>query len=184
METEVKMDERFRGKGIWIVGGVFALVFLCLVLCGLGAMVTTALRPGPVYEIMPQVQPPTGQEGVVPPPAYYGPGSVGRHTGFGPFGFILGGIGLLFKLLFLGLLLLLLVGLIRRLFWGPRHWHHRPWGPYHPGKPPAAEEWRRKPHAWGPWAWHGCGAPWDEEAEPTSQEGDVDAADPAYGATD
>ncbi len=178
------MDERFRGKGIWIVGGILALVFLCLVVCGLGAMVTTALRPGPAYQAVPQVQPPAGQEGVAPPTAHYGPWDAGRHSSVGPFGFLLGGIGLLFKLLFLGLFLLLLIGLIMRLFWGPRYWRHRLWGPPHRGKPPTGEEWKGKPQGWGPWAWHGHCAPWDREDEPTSQEGEPDTASPAYGGTE
>jgi hypothetical protein len=47
------MDERFRGKGIWVIAGIMGIVFLCLMLCGLGAMVTTFTRSEAVY-----IQPP------------------------------------------------------------------------------------------------------------------------------
>jgi hypothetical protein len=161
------MDERFRGKGIWVAAGGLAIIFLCLMLCGLGAMGTMFLRQGPEYAVVPQGQPPVAEEGAVQPPVYYGP-VAGRHVGVGPFGFIGAAIGMLFKLLFFGVLVLLLFGLVRRLFWGPRYWHHR-----HPGKPP-----RGKPYpGWGPWAWHCYGEAAEDEGEP-------DEPEPAYGGTE
>ena len=96
------MDERFRGRGIWIGLGVLAIVFLCVMLCGMGAMFATSR--GTVY-----VQPPGAEEGAVAPHVYQGSFFGGRHGAIGPFAFIFGAIGLLLKLGFLGLLLLLLV---------------------------------------------------------------------------
>lgn len=165
------MDERFRGRGIWVAAGGLAIIFLCLMLCAMGAMATMFLRQGPAYGVVPQIQAPAGEDGGVAPPITYGP-VVGRPAGYGPFGLIGAGIGLLFRLAFFGLLLLLLLGLVRRLFWGPRHWHHR-----HPGKPP-----KGKPYpGWGPWAWHCHGEVGDEEAKPASTEGEPDDPDLAYG---
>ncbi len=140
------MDERFRRKGFWIgVGGV-AIIFLCLMLCGLGALSMFATRSGPVY-----VQPPAGEEGAVPPSTYpgHGPLGMGWYGGWQPPGILRLGIGIL-TLLFFGLLLLLFLGLIRRMFWG-----HRWWGPPLGYKPPQSKEGEDEPHAaWGPWAWH------------------------------
>jgi hypothetical protein len=70
----------------------------------------------------------------------------------GPFGFIFGAIGALFKLAFFGLLLLLGLGLVKRLFFG-----HRCWGPPPGWRPPGGKEGEGKPYAawgWGPRAWH------------------------------
>lgn len=175
------MDERLRDRRIWIAGGLLALVFLCLMACGLLAMASAALRPDPVVGVVPQLQPPAGQEEVTPPQVYYGPWGMGRPTGTGLLGFLFGSIGLLLKLLFLGLFLLLLIGLARHLFWGSRHWHPRTWGPHQRGKPPTDEEWKGRPHAWGPWAWHGYGGRWEAEGKPDSDEGETDTANPAYG---
>ena len=165
------MDERFRGKGIWVAAGGLAIIFLCLMLCGLGAMGTMFMRQG--VQAVPQIQAPAGEEGAVPPPVYYGPG---YHAGVGPFGFIGAGISLLFKLLFFGLLLVLFIGLIRRVFWGPRYWHHAHWG-----KPPQGKEWKGKPYpGWGPWAHHWHRWYGEEQEEPASTEGEPDEPDPAY----
>jgi hypothetical protein len=163
------MDERFRGKGLWMGLGVLAIVFLCVMLCGAGALGTMFMsRSGPVYGVVPQVQPPTGDEGAVPP-AYYGPGYGVPHVGFSPFGF-------LFKLAFAGLFLLLLLGLIKRIFWGPRHWHRHHWG-----GPPRGKAWGDKPHpGWGPWAWHGCGQEEESEAQPRGEEGESGSGEFAY----
>ena len=105
------MDERLGGKGLLVGFGALAIIFLCLMLCGLGAMATFWMRSGPMYGEG-YIQPPSGEEGAVPPQVYYGPGGVGRHVGYGPLGIVGFGFSLLFKLLFFGLLLLLLVGLI------------------------------------------------------------------------
>ena len=169
------MDERFRGKGIWVIAGVAGIVFLCLMLCGLGAMVTTFTRSEAVY-----VQPPLDEGGAVPPQVYQGPLGMGRYGGHGPFGFLASGIGLFFKLAFWGLLLLLLFGLVKRLIWGPRHCHPGPWRHHYRGKPPKGKEWEGKPHAWGPWAWH-HGKPWEAEGEPTAEEGGPEDPDLTYG---
>lgn len=171
------MDERFRGKGVWIGLGALAIIFLCLMLCGLGTMAMFATSRDPVY-----VQPPAGEGGVAPPPAQYSPGPWGmaRHGGFGPFGIISFGLGMLFKLLFFGLFLFLLLGLVKRLFWG-----HRRGGLHHWGKPPQGKGWKDHPHAaWGPWAWRCWGEHWGPEAESTGEEGDPDTADPEFSAAE
>ena len=141
------MDERFRGKGLLIGLGAMAIVFLCILLCGMGAMFA-----GPRSQVY--VQPPVAQESSAPPPppALYGhgPAGVGRYGVAGPLGFIFGAIGALFKLAFLGLLLLLGLGLVKRFFFG-----HRCWGPPPGWKPPEAQEGEGKAYAaWGPRAWH------------------------------
>ena len=168
------MDERFRGKGIWVIAGVVGLVFLCLMLCGLGAMVTTFTRSEAVY-----IQPPVDEGGAIPPQVYQGPLGMGRHVGRGPFGLLASGIGLLFTVAFFGLLLLLFFGLAKRLIWGPRHCPPRHWGPHYRGKPPEGKEWAGKPHARGPWAWH-HGKPWEAEDEPTAEEGEPEDPDLEY----
>jgi hypothetical protein len=173
------MDERFKGKKTWIGLGALGIIFLCVMLCGFGAMVTLFMRSAPVHGTVPQVQSPPGEEGAAPPPTYnYGPGSMGmgRHAGWGPLGFLGFGIGLIFRLLFFGLILLLLLGLVKRLFFGHRHWA---WA--HHGKPPRGEEWKGRPHPrWGPWAWHFHGAPWETEAEGPGEEDEPDEAESEY----
>lgn len=141
------MDERFRGKGIWVGLGVLAIIFLCIMMCGLGAMFA-----GPRSAVY--VQPPVAEEGVAAPPppaAYgYGPAGVGHYGTVGPFGFVFGAVGALFKLAFFGLLLLLGLGLVKRLFFG-----RRCWGPPYGWKPPEGKEAEGKPYAsWEPRSWH------------------------------
>ena len=118
------------------------------------------MRSVPAYGPAPQIQAPAGEDGAAAPQSHYyghGPLGMGRHGGFGPFGILGFGIGLVFRLLFFGLLLVLLLGLIRRFFWGPRHWRHA-----YPGGPPKGKKWKgTHHHPRGPWAWHHCGAPWE-----------------------
>jgi hypothetical protein len=86
------------------------------------------------------------------------------------------GLGLIFKLAFFGFFLLLLVGLVKRLFWGPRYWRGHGWG-----KPPTGKEWRGKPHGrCGPWAWHHHGEHWEPEREPADEEEEADDASSEY----
>ena len=161
------MDERFRGKGLWIGLGALAIIFLCIMLCGMGAMFA-----GPRSQVY--VQPPVGEEGVAPPPAYYGfgPLGTGRHSVAGPFAFVFGAIGFAFKLAFFGLLMVLLIGLVRRIWWG-----HHCWAPPRNWVPPEGEE--GEGHFWsgrGPWAWHHYrrhGGPppwWGSPAEAASED--------------
>jgi hypothetical protein len=168
------MDERFARHRVWFAVGAAALVFLCLMLCAFGAFVTFMMRPVPTQGAVPYVQPPSAQEGEAAPPTYYypGPPADGRGAGHGPLGFLSAGVGLMFKLLATGLLLLLFLGLVKRLFWGHRHgpWHH--WAP-----PPRGNEGEGRPHApWGPWAWH-CGERW---GRPHEAESESDEPDEAY----
>ena len=101
--------------------------------------------------------------------------------GFSPFSF-------LFRALLFGLLLLLVIGLFKRLVWGPRHWHHRYCGPPHPGKPPKRGASDKATSEWGPWAWRGhhkhWGPPpwWGPESEPGKEEvePDSDTDNPEY----
>ena len=178
------MDERFRGKGLWIGLGATAIVFLCLMLCimlcGLGAMFT-----GPSSQVY--VQPPATQEGNAPPPppAVYGqgPAGMGRHGIVGPFGFFLGAIGALFKLGFMGLLLLLGLGLVRRIFVG-----HRCWGPPPGWKSPDGQEGEGRSYAtWGPRFWrhhhrHWGPPPWGDAESASNVE--RDEQDEQYGVED
>jgi hypothetical protein len=185
------MDERFRDKRIWAIAGVVGIIFLCLMLCGMGAMATMFMRSSTGFATVPQIPALPAEGAAAPPQVYHGPGGAGPFGGGGLFGFLTFGIGMLFKLLFLGLILLLVVGLVRRLFWGPRYWGpHRRWaryhGPHKPGagppghRPPGGKEWKDKAHAWGPWAWHWCGEPWEEGDEPTGEEGEPDESEPTY----
>lgn len=171
------MDERFKDRRIWAVAGVAGIIFLCLTLCAMGALATMFMRAGPGAVTVPPVPVPPAEAGAAPQ-VYYGPSSGGL------FGFLTFGIGMLFKLLFFGLILLLGFGLVRRLLWGPRHWgpHHR-WARYrgpHRHGPPGGKEWKGKPHAWGPWAAHWCGEAWEEADEPAGEEGEPDGAEPTY----
>jgi len=154
------MDEQFRRNKLWIGVAAVVILFMCVALCGLGAMASIGARSSTVYLL-----PPTSEEGAAPPPIYNaGPASsgLGSRAYTGPFSFIFGAVGFLFKVAFLGLILLLLLGLVRRLFWGPRHgWAHV--GP----RPPCGPESSHRSHPWhGPWAWHAHGQPWKTEDEP------------------
>jgi hypothetical protein len=153
------MDERFKGKRLWIGLGALAIVGLCLMLF-LGAMAAFAFqRHGSVHGMAPQVeqvQPPTTQEGGAVPQLPYGPGGwgMGRHRGLMPLRSLFLGVLCFLPLLFFGLIAVLAVGLARRRCWGrwseaeegprgtrgpcgPGAWHHHGW---HWGPPPG----------WGP----------------------------------
>ena len=137
------MDEHFRKRGLWIGLGALAIIFLCVMMCGMGSMAMMGMSRGAAY-----VAPPAVEDGAAPPPAAYGygPHGWGSPMSHGPFGFI----GLLvsgfFKLVVFGLLLLIVIKLVMRLFFG-----RRMCGPKHWGKPPKGD-----PGEWGPpWhAWH------------------------------
>jgi hypothetical protein len=164
------MDERFRGKGLWFGLGAGALIFLCLLLiAGAFIAVLAPARMAPVY-----VQPPAAGEGALQPPAaYYGPGLLGG---------LFFGLKMLFKLAFLGLLLLLLFGVVRRLFWGPHYcapvpsgkgWEGQPGGGFQPHT-----HWRRHwHHPWGPPPW------WGPAPERAAGEGEAPGAPQAGEAT-
>jgi hypothetical protein len=162
------MDRHFGRRGMWLALGVLALVFLCTMTC-IGAAALLSPRGGGVW-----VQAPAGEGSAMPPAVYY-PGH-GIWTSLGA------GVGLLFKLLFFGLLILLLLKLVGRLFWC--RWHavppygYGPWGstpqgapeggaegsdPGTGGEPPAWARpvWRhhRHRHPWGP-------PPWWESKQP------------------
>ncbi len=155
------MNESYKhhkSKGIVVGLGALALMGLCLMLC-FGGAAFTMMHRGSVYGAMPYVQPPAGEEGGVAPPVYHGPGFSGRgfHGGFGPFGLLFFGVGMIFKLLFCGLVLFLFIGLVKWFchggpwFWRPPYW----------GKPPQGEEGENNsPFVRGPWAWHHHGRHW------------------------
>lgn len=160
------MDERYRKWVIWVGLGALAILFLCVMLCGLGAMAMLVTDRSLVY-----VQPPTGEDGAPPPLPYYGHGPVamGRTAVFG-------GIGVIFRLLIFGMLLLLLFGLVKRIFWGHRYWRGPHWG-----GPPPGQDWKGKGHpGWGPWAWHGHWRCWEPGAEQAPEEDEPGSAGPAY----
>ena len=164
------MDERFRGKTLWIGLGALAIVFMCLMLCGLVTMAMFTTRSGPVY-----LPPASGEEGATPPQVYHGnaPWSMGLHGGGGILGMAFRGIGLIFMLGFAGLLVLLFAGLIRRVSWA-----HRYWGPPHRFTPKGRER-KDSPHAArGPWLWHYHRHPWETEDEPTDEHTQTDTPNP------
>jgi hypothetical protein len=175
--------ERLRGRGHWLGLGALAIVFLCIMLCGLGTFGMLVMRSSPAHGTLPHAQPPAGEDGAAPPSGYYayGPLGHGRHTSWGPLGILAFGIGLIFKLLFLGLVLVLLLGMVKRLFWGRRH----PCPP-HWGKP--AEDERSEGTSdtgWGPFAWHhrrhwGPPPAQGPEPSPTAEEGEADASESEY----
>lgn len=169
------MDEHLRKNKHWVGLGALAIIFLCLALCGMGAMASMFFRGGADYGPAPYVQAPAGEEGVAPPPASYGHGRMHMTPG-GPFSFVGGAIGLLFRLAFFGLLLLLMIGLVKRLFWGPR-WGARHWAAHHRGMPPKGKPWKGKPHGhWGPpWMWPCDGPP--DEADASSEPDDAEGTD-------
>jgi hypothetical protein len=181
------MDERFKGKRMWWGLGALAVIFMCVMLCAFGAIATLFTRQTPIYGQVPYVQAPAGEEGTVPPATYHGPLGLRGRGGFGPLRIIGAGIGLIFKLLLLGLLVVLLLGLVRHLFW-PRRWRYGHWGsPCPPGVPPTGEKDADAPSAgWGPpWHHHGrhWGPPpwWRPEAEqPAPEQDKPDAAEPDY----
>jgi hypothetical protein len=144
------MDEGFKKYGLWIGLGAMAVIFLCIMLCGAGAMISMIGRSIPTYAPVPHVAPPAAEDGSAPPQAYYYPPAPyfgSRYTGFGLFGF-------LFRVVCFGLVLLLVIGLFKRLLWGRRHWRYRFCGPPFPGKPPKGGEPEQDAAEWGPWAWH------------------------------
>ena len=161
------MDERFRSSRLWIILGALGILFLCLMLCGLVTMAFGVMRSGPVYGTIPQAP---GAEGPAPPQLYYGPGAGG------PLGFVAQGVGTLIRLAFLGLLVLLFIGLIRRLFWGPRHCRFGSWG-----RPPEGQEWKGNTHpGWGPWGRHWHGEPPEQRDQPASPEDEPEDPDLAF----
>jgi hypothetical protein len=165
---EDKMDDRFRGKRVWILFGALGILFACLMLCGLATMAFSVMRSGPVYGVMPQAP---GSDGVAPPQVYYSPWGVG-----GPIGFLARGAGFFLKLTFVGLFVLLFLGLIRRIFWSR---HHCPPGYW--GKPPEGRDWEGKAHpGWGPWARHWHGEAPGNRGEPASPEDEPEDPDLAY----
>jgi hypothetical protein len=181
------MDERFKGKRMWLGFGALAVIFLCVMLCAFGAIATMFTRHTPLYGQVPYVQAPAGEEGAAPPATYHGPVGVRGHDNFGPLGLIGAGLGLIAKLLFFGLLLALLFGLVRHLFWG-RRWRYGHWGPpCPPGVPPTGDQGADAPPAgWGPPAWHHHGKHWGpppwwrQEAGQAPEQDKPDAAEPDY----
>jgi hypothetical protein len=181
------MDEMLRRKRLWIGLGALALIFMCVMVAGAGLVALLAARPGPVYGVVPQVQPPAGGESGAMPAPYYGYAPVRGSLGWGLFGIVGFGIGLFFKLLVLGLLLMLFFRLARRLFWGPRYWGYRHWGPCCPDKSPQGGPGEgTSGAAQGPWAWHRhhrhWGPPpwWGPEPGPASQTDKPQTAEPEY----
>lgn len=147
------MDERFRASRFWIILGVLGVPFLCLMLCGLVTLAFGAMRSGPAYGTVPQAP---GSESAAPP-QLYSPWALG-----GPVAYVAQGVGILLKLAFLGLFVLLFMGLIRRLLWGPSHSTPGYWG-----RPPAGPDWKERAHpGWGPWARHWHGEPPEQRSEP------------------
>ncbi len=170
------MDEFYKRKGLWIGLGALAIIFLCVMVCMMGAFFTVTSRSGVVYGALPQVQLPAEGASVAQPAVqYYGPMGMPRHGGFHPF-------AILIRMLFFGLLVLLFVGLMRRILWGHRHWapYYRGRHPHWPaaGMSPKGKVGKHPPHpAWGPWAWHGpCGG-WAPEDEPVGEEDEADATE-------
>ena len=160
------MDERFRGKGLWIGLGVLAIIMLCVMMCGAGSMAMMYMSRGGEY-----VVPPAVEEGAPPPVAHgYGPLARGGAIAHGPFGFLGSVLGGLFKLAVVGLLLLVFFRLAMRLFWGPRFCGPRFSGAGYRGKPPKGDgddwgppwhAWHRHRRHWGP-----CWGPLDADEEP------------------
>jgi hypothetical protein len=151
------MEERFSGRKLWFGLGALALIFLCLMVCGLAVLALAPVHLGPAYGVAPYVQPPAAGGGAAPVPVY--------QYSLGPLGILAAGVGLIFKLIFFGLLLLLVFGLVRRLFW--RRWF---WYPPYRGTPPEGQE-GEGAGPWGPWYWRHhhrhCGPPpwWTPETE-------------------
>ena len=167
------MNERFRGKGLWIGLGALALVGLCVVLC-LAAAAFFALRPGQVHRVALDVQPTAVQEEGAVPPTYRGPFGWGmdRSRGFGP-------VRLLFKaglcilpLLFFGLIFVVVICVARRRCWGHGHWGPPPGAKSPDGQSPC-----------GPWGWRHHGHPWGPPPgpapEPPSEQGEPEGPDTA-----
>ncbi len=140
------MDEKsgggFKRRKLWVGIGVLAVILLCLAVCGSSVLFFGTARPGTGHRAF---------GGEHPPP-------VGRFAGWG-----LIGIGLAIKLLFGGLLLLLLFYVLRRVCWG-----HHPRGPHPWGRPPAGTgegvdprnawgsgDWSEDARHWGPPPWRG-----------------------------
>jgi len=172
------MDEFYKRNKVWIGVGALALILLLgMMVCALGAMGVMFARSGQTHGPVPYVQPPAAEEGAVPlaPQHNYGPGPLagGRYSHAGPFGFFSGVLGFLFKLAFFGLLLLLFLGLVKRIFWGPGPWSPNAWGPGHTARRSPAGHWPGRPHPmWGPWAGHDSSAPWEADEEPSAAEAD------------
>jgi len=155
------MEEVVRKKGLWIGLAVIGVIFWCVILCVVVPLLTLLPRQTVTYVPAPYVQPPAAEEGAAPQ-VYQGP--IAGTRGWGPLGIVGAGLRLMFRLLFLGLLLMLGLRLLRRIVWGPRHWCSPCWGRYYHGGPrpesaagpPAGNQGET---GWGPppWAhrgWH------------------------------
>ncbi|MGC9333441.1 MAG: hypothetical protein ACP5JJ_04785 [Anaerolineae bacterium] len=165
------MEKRF-GKRLWVGLGVLGFVFLCLMSCGLLVLVelmrpaAAVSQPGAVLG-----QPPADADGAVPPvqDGACGRPAAGWFPSRGPLGFLAFGIGLIFKVAFWGLLLMLLLGMVRRLFWGTRHWCRPAWD----------ERWKDRPHT-GWRAWHPYGVHRDEKSGMAGEENESGAPNAEY----
>ncbi len=184
------MDKRFGRWGMWVALGTVALLFLCVVVGCFGAAALFTQRPSGVW-----MQPQAGEGGAVPPAVVYP-----AHGGWGPLGILGAGVSLFLKLLLLGLLVLLLLRLVRRLLWGRGHacppywyggWKGAPqgtaggeegeadsgtaWGP-----PPWRRHAWRHHHPWGPPPWWGSPQQGKPAPEPEPGEPAPDAPDAEY----
>jgi hypothetical protein len=152
------MNERTH-KRRWILSGMILLLVILGVVAGASWMAYNAGRVSGAQEAVAVMQSQEGAKGSEMPGAGYVPFGPWRfrhgpaHFGWfgGPpafFPFIIGGI--LFKLLFWGLIILLLIALLRRLFRHHGFGWHGPWGPPPPGwePPPGWKEHWGKHYPW------------------------------------
>lgn len=189
------MDKRFGRWGMWVALAMVALLFFCVVVGCFGAAAISTLRPAGAW------MPPQGGEGGAVPPTVFYP----AHGGWGPLGVLGAGMSLFLKLLLVGLLVLLLFRLVRRLFWG--RWHtcspygYGPWKGVPQGVPGGEAEdpdagtawgpppwkrhaWRHHHRAWGPPPWWGSPpeeggpAPETESGEPVPDPPDSEYSGP------
>lgn len=157
------MEERFRGKTLWIALAALAILGMCALLF-FGAVMMFAMRPGTVVQAVPQVAPQTSEESSsIPPATYYNRGmwQMGRHGAFGIFRPLAAAAKCLGGLLFFGLILAVMAGVLRRHCWG--RWM---------GAGPDSGEghgWRQ-PGEWHGWHYHGPCPPRPAAEEPDATE--------------
>ncbi len=145
----------------------FRILLAVAVIAGVVAVGALSYRAGVMQGLAQSgkiefVAPPPAEGGVAPW-GYYGWPGFYRPWGFGPFGgFGFGLLGCLFPLL----MLFLIFGLFRWVFWRPRFWggghhgpsgegHHGPWGKGGPpmwreGARETFDEWHRQAHGEAP----------------------------------
>jgi hypothetical protein len=177
------MDERFRDKRLWVGLGALAILFFCVAMCGLSSMATFLMRDGISQPPAVYPQPPAADTDIAPQPPTHGYAPYGAWRPAGS-----GFLGTLFRLMLFGVMLLVAIGLLKRVFWGRHYCGYHHWGrharmphPPHRPKPPSGVDCRCGPHRkWGPWPWAAPGEAGSQEPGTTSSAEETESGETTY----